>query len=1266
MPAGRTSLGTLLLWLLGLGVVEAQVLPRVFHETVSVTVDAEAAKTLLTIEDRFREGRWADALPDVIALAETRGRALVLWERGNTSAQYVTVTVAVNRLLATLPNAGLLAYRERVDPRAEQLWQRWQAAGDQAALQQLADVWFYSSRGDDACWELGQSAWWRGELATARDWWQQLLPPSAPDGPRHTRHYPDPSFPLADLAARCVVCQIALDAGAARAEIAQFQEQYPDAEGRLGAQSGIWADLLLAAWQHRVDPIQDAAPQNVSTFAGTSQRRLNGPRPIDLGGELWSTALTATVLPRPTSQLVFPPPAPLACYPAVVDDKVYLNDGQRILGWELFTGRPIDDLGLDDSLVIYPPLSTEPALPPRRNVVGGPLWTVTVGNGRLFARMGSVVTTPAPSELREQISELVCIDLAEGQGRLSWKLTAVDISSQLQADDPTAPSWSWEGTPLLDGSKLYATLSRRRPQLEWCVVCLDAETGRLLWQQTAGISRTAPADHENLASHLLLTAGHNRLFLATDWGAVFCLSQHDGQPLWVMTYQSLPPAWPHNSSRLPLTPAPPVLVDQQLFVAPGDSPFVFSLDVATGTPRWQYHLKEPVEHLLGVSQGCLIGSGKSLWALDQKTGERRWQIQPDEPERQGYGRGWLAGDVVYWPTRESICIVETETGRTEREQVLRTPDEYRFGGHLIGYDGVLLVASSERLTAYGEYSQLRDAADGWLSAHPHDVRTYLKRGDLSELQGDAEAARTHWLTARDIAHQDNLPQALAAADLRLARDRFAAAAGRPLREQFALAIRSVISPPVQERYLQLEWQQARGLEHRIAVLERWLNHVAREPPRSAQRLTRPMAEAELAQLTTPTPPLTTPVHNIVDAAVAPAQLSVPATLSGYWRRVWQRDLLSQQAILFPRPAAHPTDLCLILAPGELTALDLVTGAARWTIPYSHLITTALCDHQRLWLIGPEAIASVALSTGDIHWSTQSPQHDAFRLPPTNQPLYELIPGGLLVGWPERGFWCLDADSGDLRWELDTRTNPWSPGCTIVGRNLIGQATRTAQPVVLQLEQGRVQNLPVTVTARWLRPPVASANGETFGVVTAERDIWVYDRRGQLSTRLPVWGSFAHADPWLVSREQHWNVVIDGQRLQTIGPRGELSETLTIARQPILTIPPVTRIADDVWLTCAAGMLRGVDPVEPRLLWEQPLLTSDDCRLVPLPGAETVLVVPQSRQVSTPVQVEVWEVRQGERRQTIAWQPPRGSLSAVAGNPSFVLADERTIAGYGVR
>ncbi|MBI1344706.1 PQQ-binding-like beta-propeller repeat protein [bacterium] len=1243
----------LLLLLGGTTMAWPQGMARGFHETVSIPVDAEAAKILLTIEDRWRDGRWADALPELIDLGETRGRSLVLQSRNDSTAQYITVQAAIDRLLAALPPEGLQPYRERINPQAELVLQDWKTSGDERHLQRLATQYFFSQFGDEACWELGQQAWWRGDLAAARYWWQQLLPITAPEVPRDIRHYPDSEIPAAEIAARLILCQMELDAQAAAIAIEQFRQHYPHAEGRLGHQESLWSDLLLKELRSRVAPESSQPPQNVVTFAGTNQRTLNGSRAIDLGGELWSVPLAATILPRPTSQLVFPPPAPLAQYPAIVDDMVYLNDGQRILGWELWTGRPFHDLGFDASPVIYPPLSPEPALPPRRHVIGGPLSTVTVGPGRLFARMGSVVTTPAPSELREQISELVCIDLGDGQGRLSWKLTAVDISSQLQSDDPAAPMWLWEGTPLLIGSCLYAALSRRRPQLEWCVVCLDAETGRLLWQQTAGISRIAPADHENLASHLLLTAGNDRLYLSTDWGAIFCLSQHQGQPEWAMTYQTMPPLRPVNSPRLPTTPIPQVLVGQDLFVAPSDDPQIFCLDATTGAIRWQQPTREPVESLLGVSHGALIGSGTGLWARDIHTGARLWAIDHDEPERQGYGRGWLAGPQVYWPTRESICVVDAATGRTQREQILRTPDEYRFGGHLVGYDGVLLVASSDRLTAYGEYARLQEETTNWLSQHPHDIRSYLKQGDLFAGQNQPAEAQDVWSQAQTEARQLEQKDWLATADLRRARDRWQEATGRSLREQFAQAHQVMQTPALKQRYLEAEWQQARTSEHRQAVLAAWLSCKPSITPTAGNPLgsSRLLAESMLTKRPKPA----------AAEAVSLERQTRTAVPVSYWRRQWQQRLSAQQSVIVPTNGDASSPVILISTPGEVAAIDPATGQSRWTIPHGHRIVSACVDGDFLGLVGPEELTGIVLSTGAVLWRTATPSARESEDSATG--FQALLPTGLLLGSPSQGFWCFDRTTGDLRWHLETRPDPWSPQCAIVGRSLVGQSARTSQPIVVDLEHGHAHVLPTHLTRHWQRPPIAGPTDESFAVVTAEREIWFYLRQGQLEYRLHPLGSFAHADPWLHPVADQWIVLIDGLRLRTIDPRGRMSEPLAVAEQPLLSIPPVTLLADDLWLTCSAGMLRAFDPVRRHVLWEEPLLTRAPCRIISAAHCETILILPEALRESEQKVIEIWDARHGRRRQTFPWPATSESLQSSWATTGFILADSQQIAGY---
>jgi outer membrane protein assembly factor BamB len=718
-------------------------LRRPFREAVTLAVDAEAARTLLTLEDRWEAGQWGAALDTLIELSETRGRSLVQVEVGDGGgvSRYVQVQQACDQLLAVLPPEGLEQYRRRIAPRAQRLWDDWEQRGDVAALERLVEQMFYSRLGNDAAWALGQAAWQQGRIAAARQHWRTLLPAEAPTTFPGERRHPDPRQPPAEVAARLVLCDLMQgDLAAARSGLAAFTARHPDAEGTLAGRSARWSDLLadeLAAATQWTPLLHE---DDVPTFAGSPARTQRLSQPSDLGGELWSATLPTVRLPGFPRPAVFPVAPPLAYHPAVVDDVVYLNDGVRIFAWKLDTGRPAWGIPQGGNAQIYP--VAEPNVPqePRRPVSGAPLWTVTITGGRLYARMGSAVTTPSPLELRDHRTEVVCLDISRGEGRLVWSRSGDELAAAL-ADPEEAPAWSWEGTPLAEQGRLYAVLSRRRPQLEWSVLCLDAETGLVLWHRPVGISRPTPADHENLATQLLLTAGSGQLFLSTDWGAIAALDAATGHLRWAVTYESEPLPVPQGRPWPRWAGPPCVFADGRVFAAPLDSDRVFCLDADTGRMLWQRRAMPRVRHLLGVAEQRLVVSGDALSAWDVRTGDVHWAIRPTEPEEFGYGRGCLAGDVVYWPSREAVMLVNLRTGQVLREQPLLTPDARRFGGNLLVSGGVLLVASADRLTAYGEHAQIEQTQEQRLSQQPEDPRTRRRLAELAKFRGDPQRAR---------------------------------------------------------------------------------------------------------------------------------------------------------------------------------------------------------------------------------------------------------------------------------------------------------------------------------------------------------------------------------------------------------------------------------------------------------------------------------------------------------------------------------------------
>jgi outer membrane protein assembly factor BamB len=203
-----------------------------------------------------------------------------------------------------------------------------------------------------------------------------------------------------------------------------------------------------------------------------------------------------------------------------------------------------------------------------------------------------------------------------------------------------------------------------------------------------------------LMSHQLLTAGDDAVFLATGLGAIAAVEAEDGSPRWVVTYETGERDNPQSEQERREN-APCLFAQNIVVAAPSDSNAIFALDSRTGATLWRRVLPGGVEHLLGTKDGVLIVSGRALWGLSLATGRPVWPpVAFTDPASFGFGRGILAGDVVYWPTREDIYVVEQATGVPRR----RIPLLARYaesGGNLVLAGEHLVVAQSRRIVAFG-------------------------------------------------------------------------------------------------------------------------------------------------------------------------------------------------------------------------------------------------------------------------------------------------------------------------------------------------------------------------------------------------------------------------------------------------------------------------------------------------------------------------------------------------------------------------------------
>ncbi len=746
-PLLRCCISLALLCLMATGACAADRPTKPMRETATLPADMNVLKRFGPIEEYLAEKRWAEAIDVLQEIAQTDGRMLVLAKPGITgeSAVYLNVATRCNILLAQLPPEGLAAYRKKVDPQAKRWMDHWKQTHDEADLQRVVREAYLSSYGDEALWALGESAWDRGDTASARLYWTQLQPlgPAARAANLPTvLQYPDSDVNPAEVLARLVLCTVMEDdRNRAAAELDRLQELFPDAEGTLAGRRGKLVDLLKQILDESAQWELPTEFNNVATFGLNAGRCGALPATVDIGASKWSHPLPADRLPHLDRFNATSDP-PLSFHPVTFGDIVLVNNARSIWAWNLLTGEPAWG-----TAEIYSPVAGEVASRPHQMCSGVPYFTMTVADGRLYARMGSAVTNPVEKDFNaSQDSDLVCLDLAGGQGKLAWKVAA----QELIKEDHTP--WRFEGSPLVVAGRAYVALSRRRPQIEFAIACLDAATGTLLWNRPIVSARGAVEDHQNRVSHLLLTAGAGKLYLSTDAGAIVAVNAKDGRLDWAVTYESDVPTRPSSHLHQGLLPA--IFHEGFVFVVPNDCNRLFCIEADSGRVRWQRRQPdaERWRHLLGVvpggDAGRLIVSGNTLWSIDIHTGNMVFGSRPNGPgnrpplAEQGYGRGVLADKVILWPTREAIKIVDAATGTAIGHKPLQTPGGAEVGGNLTVSQGMLLVAQPERLVAYCEYSLLkqrleRELSDRTSSGQSSSERTSSERGGVSPPAGNS-------------------------------------------------------------------------------------------------------------------------------------------------------------------------------------------------------------------------------------------------------------------------------------------------------------------------------------------------------------------------------------------------------------------------------------------------------------------------------------------------------------------------------------------------
>ncbi len=715
-----------------------------------------------------RDGQWAEAIEIFQRIIDQYSDKVAKLPRAEDPkgdddfVLFVDLRVHCHRSLAKLPPEGRAIYRNRVDGMAQRWFQEGQTRRDAGLLRRVVDVAFCSSWGDDALDLLGDLAFQDGRFGEALAMYRRLVPDGADD--TLALIHPDPSVDLARIAAKKILCRAAAgESLAVSSEIDAYRRRFPDASGTLAGRKGPYAQIVEQSL--RLDHLASGAQPDSRwpTFAGSLERSRVVAEAVDVGSLQWKVPLERIVQAGPGN--AYGASRPLASggasqerllgyHPIVLGDQVIVCDGTRVLAYNLSDRPGGRDTGA--ALTIEPAWKHDPeAAVPHvyRSSASIPRYTLTAVGHRIFARMGAP-TPPAYMGFNRSggggTSSIIALD-SSAQGKLLWLQKASDLVLPNRPADRVGRSVSFEGTPVADSQRVYVAVTDRREQTATYVVCFDAETGVRRWVRYLGAAAT---DQDNMMAmggiafgsppvgdygHRLLSLAGPHLFYQTNLGAVVAMEAETGVVRWVASYPRQDNGRMGGSDR-DLNPA--VCHDGLVIVAPSDAAAIYAFDFESGRLVWKSDpIAEEVKlaHLLGVAKGRLVATGDRVLLFDVKTGKLAGSW-PETSKSEGYGRGLLAGERIYWPTRDRIEVLDQGTGLRAAPPIKLMELYLTTGGNLIAANGYLIVAQPDALVVFCQNSRLIERYRDEIARDPQRASTHYRLARAAEAVGRDELA----------------------------------------------------------------------------------------------------------------------------------------------------------------------------------------------------------------------------------------------------------------------------------------------------------------------------------------------------------------------------------------------------------------------------------------------------------------------------------------------------------------------------------------------
>ena len=196
-----------------------------------------------------------------------------------------------------------------------------------------------------------------------------------------------------------------------------------------------------------------------------------------------------------------------------------------------------------------------------------------------------------------------------------------------------------------------------------------------------------------------------------------------------------------------------------MIVAPDDANAIYAFDASSGRLVWKTKPlpdEAKLTHLLGVAKGRLVATGDRVLLFDVKTGDLKHSWPDSGHGFEGYGRGLLAGDKIYWPTRNEIHVLDQATGLRSEPPIKLQESFQEVGGNLAVGDGYLIVAQPDKLVVFCQNRRLIQRYREEIAAAPGQAAPHYRMAQAAEATGQDELALESLDEAQKLARPSDL------------------------------------------------------------------------------------------------------------------------------------------------------------------------------------------------------------------------------------------------------------------------------------------------------------------------------------------------------------------------------------------------------------------------------------------------------------------------------------------------------------------------------